>query len=88
MTPRSGGSVASHSGEGAAILRRWRRRRQLEQRARLADDAHNVVLLMGGVLVDAKRANAEVPAGVVACLAVWRSWAGRLAQWTEEGERQ
>jgi len=87
MTPRSGGSVASHSGEGAA-LRRWLRRRQVTQRAQLADDAHNVVLLMGGVLADAKRANAEMPDGVVACLAVWRSWAGRLAEWAEKGERQ
>jgi hypothetical protein len=63
------------------VVRRWRRRRQVAQRARLAEDAHNIVLLMGGLLADAERASAEVPAGVTACLTVWRSWAGRLAEW-------
>jgi hypothetical protein len=41
---------------------------------------------MGGVLADAKRAGAEAPAGVAACLTVWRSWAGRLAEWARGSE--
>jgi hypothetical protein len=68
------------------VLRRWWRRRKVEQRAQLADDAHNVVLLMGGVVADAERASAEVPAGVAACLTVWRAWAGRLAEWARGSE--
>ena len=68
------------------MVRRLWRRRKVEQRARLADDAHNVVLLMGGVVADAERARAEVPAGVAACLTVWRSWAGRLAEWARGSE--
>jgi hypothetical protein len=65
----------------------WMRRRRLpSRRVRLADDAHNVVLLMGGVLADAERASAEVPAGVTACLTVWRSWADRLAEWARGSE--
>ena len=69
------------------MVRRWWRRRKVEQRARLAEDAHNVVWLMGGVLADAKRAGGEVPAGVAACLTVWRSWAERLAEWAKGGEQ-
>jgi hypothetical protein len=48
------------------VVRRWRRRRQVTQRARLADDARRTVGLMAAMLVDAERARAEVPAGVVA----------------------
>jgi len=69
-------------------VRRWRRRRQVTQRAQLADDARRTVGYMASVLADAERARAEVPEGVGACLTVWRSWAGRLAEWAEEGERQ
>jgi hypothetical protein len=69
------------------VVRRWRRRRQLTQRARLADDARRTVGLMAAVLADAERARAEVPAGVAACLTVWRSWAGRLAEWAKGGEQ-
>lgn len=57
------------------------------QRTRLADDARRTVGPMAAVLADAERARAEVPAGVVACLTVWRSWAGRLAEWAK-GEQQ
>lgn len=39
------------------------------------------------MLADAERARAEVPAGVVACLAVWRSWAGRLAECAKGSEQ-
>ena len=70
------------------MLRRWLRRRQVEQRARLADDARRTVGLMASVLADAERASAEVPAGVAACLTVWQSWAGRLADWARGGEPQ
>ena len=68
------------------MVRRWRRRRQVEQRARLADDARRTVGLMASVLADAERARAEMPDGVIACLTVWRSWAGRLAEWAKGGE--
>jgi hypothetical protein len=68
------------------VVRRWRRRRQLTQRARLADDARNAVGLMAAVLADAERAHAELPEGVMACLTVWRSWSGRLAEWAGGGE--
>jgi hypothetical protein len=69
------------------VVRRWRRRRQLTQRARLADDARRTVWLMAAVLADAERAHAELPDGVAACLTVWRSWAGRLAEWAKGGEQ-
>jgi hypothetical protein len=68
------------------VVRRWWRRRRVEQRARLADDARRTVGLMAAMLADAERARAEVPAGVVACLTVWRSWASRLAEWANGGE--
>jgi hypothetical protein len=70
------------------VVRRWRRRRQAGQRARLADDARNTVWLMAALLADAERARAEVPDGVAACLTVWRSWAGRLAEWAGPGDAQ
>jgi hypothetical protein len=70
------------------VVRRWWRRRQVEQRARLADDARRTVGLMAAMLADAERARAEVPAGVAACLTVWRSWADRLAEWAKGGEPQ
>jgi hypothetical protein len=69
------------------VVRRWRRRRQVTQRTRLADDAHRTVGLMAAMLADAERARADVPAGVVACLTVWRSWAGRPAEWAKGGEQ-
>jgi hypothetical protein len=69
------------------MVRRWRRRRQLTQRARLADDARRTVGLMAAMLADAERARAEVPESVAACLTVWRSWAGRLAEWAKGGEQ-
>jgi hypothetical protein len=70
------------------VVWRWRRRRHVdEQRARLAEDAHRTVGYMASVLADAERAGAEMPDGVVACLTVWRSWAGRLAEWAKGGEQ-
>jgi hypothetical protein len=66
----------------------WHRRRRIEgQRVRLAEDTRRTVGLMTAVLADARRASAEVPPGVGACLTVWRSWATRLAEWAQ-GERQ
>ena len=60
----------------------WHRRRRAEQqRVRLAEDTRRTVGLMAAVLADARRASAEVPPGVGACLTVWRSWATRLAEW-------
>jgi hypothetical protein len=67
-------------------MRRWRRRRRVEQRARLADDVRRTVWLMAALLADAERARAEVPAGVAACLTVWRSWADRLGEWAGGSE--
>ena len=68
------------------MVRRWRRRRQVTRRDRLADDARRTVGLMAAMLADAERARAEVPEGVAACLTVWRSWAGRLAEWAKGDE--
>jgi hypothetical protein len=68
------------------VVRRWWRRRKVEQRAQLADDARRTVWLMAAMLADAERARAEVPAGVAACLTVWRSWAERLAEWARGSE--
>jgi hypothetical protein len=66
----------------------WRRPRHAEQqRVRLAEDTRRTVGLMAAVLADAKRASAEVPPGVGACLTVWRSWATRLAE-RAQGEGQ
>jgi hypothetical protein len=69
------------------VVRRWRRRRQVEQRARLASDAARIVGLMAAMLADAERARAEVPPGVAACITVWRSWAGRLGEWATERDQ-
>jgi hypothetical protein len=41
---------------------------------------------MAALLADAERASAEVPAGVAACLTVWRSWADRLGEWARGSE--
>jgi hypothetical protein len=70
------------------MVRRWWRRRQATRRAQLADDAARTVGLMAAMLADAERARAEVPAGVSACLTVWRSWADRLNEWAGRGDGQ
>jgi hypothetical protein len=56
----------------------------VDRRRRLADDATRTVGLMAAVLVDARRAQAEIPDGVTAAVAVWRAWAARLAAWAED----
>ena len=63
-----------------------RRDRSEDGRRRLADDARRTTGLMAAVLADADREQADVPEGVGACLAVWRAWAGRLAEWAKGGE--
>jgi hypothetical protein len=37
---------------------------------------------MAAVLADAKRLGAPVDEALDACAAVWRSWAGRLREWS------
>jgi hypothetical protein len=41
---------------------------------------------MAAVLADAQRVGADLPEGVAACLAVWRSWSERLADWAKDKE--
>jgi hypothetical protein len=53
---------------------------------RLADDARRTTGLMAAVIADAERAQADVPDGVAASVTVWRTWAGRLADWAAGGE--
>jgi hypothetical protein len=56
-----------------------------DPRRRLADDARRTAGLMAAVLTDARRAGADVPDGVAASVTVWRTWAGRLADWAAGG---
>jgi hypothetical protein len=70
------------------VVRRWRRARRYERRARLAQDAHRTVGMLAAVLADAERASAEVPDGVGACLAVWSAWSTRLGEWARGGDSE
>jgi predicted RNA methylase len=60
-------------------VRRWWRRRQLEQRARLADDVRRLAGFADAAVTTARRLGADVPEGVAACALVWSHWADRLA---------
>jgi hypothetical protein len=62
----------------------WRRRQDANLRQRVAEDAENVRLLMQGVILDARRVGAEVPAGIVASTVLWRSWTERLEAFAQE----
>jgi hypothetical protein len=62
-------------------MRRWWRRRPVEQRARLADDVRRLAGFADAAVATARRLGAEVPDGVAACPLVWSHWAGRLAEW-------
>ena len=59
---------------------------QSDPRRRLADDARRTAGLMAAVLTDARRRGAEVPDALPASVTVWRSWAGRLADWAAGGD--
>jgi hypothetical protein len=61
------------------VVRRWRRRRQVDQRARLADDVRRLAGFADATVATARRLGAEVPDGVAACPLVWSHWADRLA---------
>jgi hypothetical protein len=60
-------------------MRRWWRRRKVEQRARLADDVRRLAGWSHLVIAEARRLGADVPEGVAACPLVWSHWADRLA---------
>jgi hypothetical protein len=60
-------------------VRRWWRRRRVEQRARLADDVRRLAGFADAAVATARRLGAEVPQGVAACPLVWSHWADRLA---------
>jgi hypothetical protein len=55
-----------------------------DRRRRLADDAARVTGYLAAVLVDARRARAEIPDNVTAGLRAWRGWADRLDTWASE----
>jgi hypothetical protein len=59
-----------------------------EQRGQLADDVRRLAGFADATVAKATRLGAEVPEGVVACLVVWRRWAGRLADWARNGDGQ
>jgi hypothetical protein len=61
-------------------VRRWWRRRKVEQRARLADDVRRLAGFADAAVTTARRLGAEVPDGVAACPLVWSHWADRLAE--------
>ncbi len=71
-------------------MRRWWRRRQVTQRARLAGEVRRLAGWSHLVAAAARRRGADVPDGVTACSLVWSTWADRLDQWAEEeeGERR
>jgi hypothetical protein len=60
-------------------VRRWWRRRRVEQRARLADEVRRLAGWSHLVIAEARRLGADVPEGVAACPTVWSHWADRLA---------
>jgi hypothetical protein len=55
-----------------------------DRRRRLADDAARVTGYLAAVLVDARRARAEIPDNVTASVGLWRAWAAQLATWADE----
>jgi hypothetical protein len=59
-----------------------------EQRGQLADDVRRLAGFADATVAKATRLGAEVPEGVVACLVVWRRWAGWLADWARNGDGQ
>jgi hypothetical protein len=69
-------------------VRRWWRRRRVEQRARLADDVRRLAGFADAAVAVARHLDADVPDGVAACPLVWTRWADRLAEWAEDGEPQ
>lgn len=68
------------------MLRRWLRRRQVTQRARLADDVRRLAGFADAVVEQARRLGADAPEGVAACTVVWHHWAWRLSEWASGGE--
>jgi hypothetical protein len=50
----------------------------------LAEDARRAHGAMIAVVVDAKRARAEVPESVSSSLVEWREWCQALEAWAEE----
>ena len=56
-----------------------------DRRRRLADDTARVAGYMRAVLLDALRAQAEIPDNVTAGLRAWRVWADRLDTWAAAG---
>ena len=60
-------------------MRRWWRRRRVDQRARLAGEVRRLAGWSHLVIAEARRLGADVPEGVAACALVWSHWADRLA---------
>jgi hypothetical protein len=65
----------------------FRRRRDNDRRAELADDVRRLAGFADAAVDKAARLGAEAPDSVAACMTAWRHWAGRLAQWAR-GEDQ
>jgi hypothetical protein len=69
-------------------VRRWWRRRRVEQRDRLASEVRRLAGWSHLVIAEARRLGTDVPDGVAACSLVWSHWADRLAEWAKTGEQQ
>ena len=67
-------------------MRRWWRRRRVEQRAWLADEVRRLAGWSHLVAAEGRRLGADVPDGVAAYLTVWSHWADRLAEWARGSE--
>jgi hypothetical protein len=59
-------------------MRRRRKRRPLDPRARLEDDSRRALGFLEAVLADAQRLGVQPDEGVLACLVVLRAWAERI----------
>jgi hypothetical protein len=68
-------------------LRRWRRNMELGRRQRLAAEVDRTSRWMTTVILDLRRAGAEIPAEIMRSTASWRVWAEILTAWAEELER-
>jgi hypothetical protein len=54
------------------------------RRERLVADVDRVRRYMVAVIVDARRAEVQIPLGITASVDVWRSWGDRLQAENEE----
>jgi hypothetical protein len=65
-------------------MRRWIRRRRVEQRTRLATDVMRLAGFADATVATARRVGAPLPAEVRGCLRTWHEWAWRLGEWADD----